>query len=118
MLRPALLLDAVVTAVNGAAYLAAEGALSELLGLRPLLLQSVGLFLVVFGCFVFVVARPGRISHAAARAVIGVNVIWAAGSVIVLLAGALMPTTIGVLWVVLQAGAVGALAALQARALP
>jgi hypothetical protein len=117
LLRPALLLDAVVTAANGVAYLAAPGLLGELLGLRPLLLQVVGAFLVVFGGFVFLVARPSSISHAVARAVVGANVIWAAASVLVLLVGALAPSTMGTVWVVLQAAAVAALAALQAHAL-
>jgi hypothetical protein len=116
-LRAALLLDAAVTGVNGLAYLAASRWLGDLLGVPPLLLQCLGAFLVLFGVFVFAVAGPSSVSRAAARVVIGANVIWAVGSVVTLLTGALMPTAIGIAWIVLQAAAVAGLAALQAHAL-
>jgi hypothetical protein len=112
-----LLLDAAVTGVNGLAYLAMTRWLSELLGLPPLLLQSLGAFLVVFGVFVWAVAGRGRVSPATARVVIGANVLWALVSVVALLGGALRPTPIGAGWILLQAAAVAGLAALQTRAL-
>jgi hypothetical protein len=113
----ALLLDAAVTGVNGVAYLVASRWLGELLGLPPLLLQSLGAFLVVFSVFVWAVASPSRVSQPAARVVIGADVFWAVGGLAALLTEALMPTAIGTAWIVLQAAAVAGLAALQMWAL-
>ena len=51
------------------------------------------------------------------RAVIAANAIWAADSLIVLAAGWTSPTTVGAIWIGLQALVVAGFATLQAAAL-
>jgi hypothetical protein len=115
-LRVALRLDAVVTGANGAAYLAAAGPLEDLLGLSPSLLRSVGAFLLVFAAGVWLVSARPEISATAALAVIGVNALWAVDSLVFLALGFSDPTTVGGIWIVLQALTVAGFAALQASA--
>lgn len=113
LLRMALRLDAVVTALNGAAYLAAAPLLDDLLGLSTGLLRGVGAFLLVYAGAVWLVGAGPRISAAAVEAVVGANVLWAIGSVVVVLTDTVTPTTIGAVWLVLQAAVVAGFAALQ-----
>jgi hypothetical protein len=115
LLRLALRLDAVVTGANGAAYLLAAPLLADLLGLPASWLRGVGAFLLLFGVAVWAVAaRPAR---TAVEAVVAANALWVAGSVAVVLAGLGSPTTIGAVWLVLQAAVVAAFAVLQAAGL-
>jgi hypothetical protein len=113
-LRTALKLDAVVTGANGAAYLVAAGPLEDLLGLSPALLRSIGAFLLLFAAVVWMVGSRPEVSASAALAVIAVNVLWAADSIAFLLSGLSDPTTVGGIWIVLQALVVAGFAALQA----
>ena len=113
LLRVALTLDAAVTAANGAAYLAAAGPVGELLGLEPALLRGVGAFLLAFACVVAVAARDDRPARPLVLAIIGANGLWAAGSLVVAIAGWGDPSTVGTVWIVLQAAVVGAFAELQ-----
>ncbi len=115
LLRLALRLDAVVTGANGAAYLLAAPLLADLLGLPAGWLRGIGAFLLLFGVAVGVVAtRPAR---AAVETVVAANALWAAGSVAVVLAGLGSPTSVGAVWLVLQAVVVAAFAVLQAAGL-
>jgi hypothetical protein len=113
-LRFALRLDAVVTGANGAAYLALAGPLEDLLGLSAPLLRSVGAFLLVFAAGVWLVAARAQISPSATLAVIALNVLWAVDSVAFLALGFSEPTTVGGVWIVLQALTVAGFAGLQA----
>ena len=115
-LRTALKLDAVVTGANGAAYLVAAGPLEDLLGLSPALLRSIGVFLLLFSAAVWTVASRPQVSSSAALAVIAVNVLWAADSIAFLLSGVSDPTTVGAIWIVMQALVVAGFAGLQAVA--
>ena len=117
LLRLALRLDAVVTGANGAAYLLAAPLLDDLLGLSPGLLRGVGAFLLVFAGAVWLVGARTPVPAGPAREVVAANVLWAVGSVVVVATGAGSPTTIGAVWLVLQAGVVAAFAALQAAGL-
>ena len=113
-LRLILKLDAVITGVNGLAYLLLADPLEDLLGLSPDLMRPIGAFLVVFAAAVWLVAtRPGRL---AVLMIVAANAAWALGSLVFAAAGASSPTTVGTVWVVLQALVVGAFAALQALA--
>lgn len=114
-LRLALGADAVVTGVNGAAYLAAAGPLSDLLGLDAGLLRGIGGFLLAFAIVVALVARSPR--PFAVKEVVAVNVLWAAGSIVVAVTGAGDPTTAGTVWIAMQAVVVGLFAELQLGAL-
>jgi hypothetical protein len=117
LLRTALQLDAAVTGVNGAAYLALAGPLEELLGLDAALLRGTGAFLLVFAALVGVAAarpvpRPGAVG-----AIVAANVAWAVASVIVAAAGWDSPATAGTAWILMQATVVAGFAALQAAGL-
>ena len=113
LLRLALRLDAVVTGANGAAYLAAAPLLDDVLGLSGGLLRGVGVFLLVYGAAVWLVGAGPRISGAAVEAVVVANALWAIGSVVAVVTGFGSPTTVGAVWLVLQAGVVAGFAALQ-----
>ncbi|MGY1707707.1 hypothetical protein ACI79C_24355 [Geodermatophilus sp. SYSU D00697] len=115
LLRPALRLDAVVTGLNGAAYLLAASPLADLLGLPAGWLRGIGVFLLAFAAAVWLVGT--RPAPAAVRTVVTANALWAAGSVVVVLAGLGSPTTVGAVWLVLQALVVAAFAVLQAAGL-
>jgi hypothetical protein len=113
LLRLALRLDAVVTGANGAAYLVAAPLLDDVLGLSAGLLRGIGVFLLVYGAAVWLVGTGPRISGAAVEAVVVANVLWAIGSVVAVVTGAGSPTTVGAVWLVLQAVVVAGFAALQ-----
>lgn len=113
-LRTALKLDALVTGANGAAYLAAAGPLEDLLGLSPALLRGIGASLLVFSTAVWIVGSRPQVSASAALAVIAVNVLWVADSIVFLASGHSNPTTFGGIWIVMQALVVAGFAGLQA----
>ena len=116
-LRLILKLDAVVTGVNGIAYLALANPLEDLLGVAPELTRPVGAFLVLFAAAVWFVGTRPVVPRLAAADIAAANAIWAIGSVVLAAAGASSPTTAGTVWIVLQALVVGGFAALQALAL-
>ena len=113
LLRVALTLDAAVTAVNGVAYLAAAGPIGDLLGLEPALLRGAGAFLLAFACVVALAARDARPPRTLVLAIVAANGLWAAGSLVVAIAGWGDPSTVGTVWIALQAVVVGAFAELQ-----
>lgn len=117
LLRTALRLDAVVTGANGAAYLAAAPLLDDVLGLPTALLRGAGAFLLAFAVAVWLVAARPRTSTVAVEAVVAANVLWAVGSVVAVATGAGSPTTVGAVWLVLQAVVVAGFAALQVTGL-
>ncbi len=113
LLRTALQLDAGVTAVNGAAYLALAGPLHDLLGFSEGLLRGAGVFLLLYAAAVAVLAAAPRPARGAVLAVVAGNAIWALDSVIAAGAGWGDPTTAGTVWLVLQGLVVAGFAALQ-----
>jgi hypothetical protein len=117
LLRLALKLDAVVTGVNGVAYLALAGPLEDLLGVSPDLLRPLGAFLVVFAIAVGWVATRSAIPRAAVMAIVEANAAWAIGSLVFLALGVSSPTVAGRVWIALQAVVVAGFAALQLSAL-
>ena len=113
LLRTALQLDAGVTAVNGAVYLALAGPLHDLLGFSEALLRAAGAFLLVYAAGVALLAAAPRPARAAVLAVIAGNAVWALDSMVAAGAGWGDPTTAGAVWLVLQALVVAGFAALQ-----
>src|SRR3954451_13860334 len=101
LLKPALILDAAVTGLNGVAYLAAAGPLKDLLGLPAAWLRTAGVVLVAFAALVAVASR--RASSAAVRSIVAFNAAWAIGSVVFAIAGWGSPETAGTVWIVLAA---------------
>jgi hypothetical protein len=116
-LRLILKLDAVVTGVNGIAYLALAGPLEDLLGVAPELTRPIGAFLVLFAAAVWFVATRPVVPRMAVADIAAANAVWAVGSVAFAATGASSPTTVGTVWIVLQALVVGGFAALQALAM-
>ncbi len=114
-LRLVLKLDAVVTGVNGAAYLALAGPLEDLLGLDASVLRPIGAFLLVFAAVVWFVATRPAMSRGAVLAVAIANVDWAIGSLVLATLSPDDVTTVGTVWIVLQALVVAVFAGLQAR---
>ncbi len=112
-LRTALKLDAVVTGANGAAYLVAAGPIGELFGLSETLLRAAGAFFAIYAALVWLTATRPRIPRGAAAAIVAGNAAWAAGSVVVALAGWGDPATAGTVWILMQAAIVALFAELQ-----
>ncbi|HEY8583963.1 MAG TPA: hypothetical protein VIL49_13500 [Capillimicrobium sp.] len=115
--RTVLRLDAAVTAANGVAYVVAANGLDGVLGMPASFLRGVGVFLVVFAAVVWAVSTRPQVSRAAVIAVIAANALWVVDSIALLAFGWHEPTTVGAVWVALQAVTVGGFAALQAHAL-
>jgi hypothetical protein len=116
MVRLALGADAAITGANGVAYLAGASLLDGPLGVEASTLRPIGAFLIVFAAIVGATAASKRPSAGAVGAIVIANVAWAVGSVAVLAAGSLDPTTGGGVWIALQAIVVGGFAGLQAAA--
>lgn len=119
-LRLALKLDAIATGAVGVLLLLAAATVVgdgrpfvRLLGMSISLLVSVGLFLVVFAAFVWVVGSRRRVGRPAAREVIAINAVYAVGCVVVVAAGWFSLTAFGVAFVLVQAAAVALFAALK-----
>jgi hypothetical protein len=116
-LRLILKLDAVVTGTGGIAYLALAGPLEDLLGVAPSLTRPIGAFLVLFAAAVWFVATRPVVPRLAVADIAVANALWALGSVVFAATGASSPTTVGTVWIVMQALVVAGFAALQALAM-
>jgi hypothetical protein len=115
-LRTALQLDA---AASGAMALLAAGAapvLSPLLGLPQPLLFWAGIALLPWVALLLALARRGSAPRLLLVDVIALNALWVAATLGLLASGLVEPTMLGVVFVVAQAMAVAAFAALQRRA--
>ncbi|MFE7796662.1 hypothetical protein [Nocardia sp. NPDC057440] len=113
LLRTSLRLDAVITGVNGLAYLALSGPLETLLGLDTRIGIPIGIFLTLYGIAVALISAPTTINSGLVRTVIAGNAAWAVISLAALIEGALELNTVGGIWTVMQAATVGGFAALQ-----
>jgi hypothetical protein len=113
LLRTALRLDAVITGVNGLAYLALAGPLEDLLGLGTGPGRAIGAFLLVYAAAVWAVSMPARISRGAAMAVVEANLLWTVLSIAAVATGRPDLNAVGGVWAVLQALVVAGFAALQ-----
>ena len=112
-LRYALLADAVASGATGLLMIAGAGLLEGLLGLPTALTREAGLVLLPYVAFVAWVGTRAAISRPAVQAVIAMNVLWVAGSVVVLVGGFVAPTVLGYAFVIAQAVVVGVFAELQ-----
>ncbi|WP_062993174.1 hypothetical protein [Nocardia anaemiae] len=113
LLRTSLRSDAVVTTVNGLAYLALSGPLESLLGLDSKIGIPIGIFLTLYGIGVALVGMAKTINTKAAAAVAAGNAAWVVVSLAALVEGALDLNLVGSIWTVMQAATVGGFAALQ-----
>ena len=116
MLRPlrlALLADAVASGATAALLIAGAGVLERWLALPTALMREAGLVLVPYVVLVAVVASRPATPVATVGAIIAVNAAWTAASVLLLVAGWVTPTLLGVAFVMAQALAVGAFGLIQ-----
>lgn len=112
-LRYALLADAVASGATGLLMIAGAGLLEGLLGLPAALMREAGLVLVPYVAFVAWVGTREIITRGAVKAVIALNVLWVAASVLLLVSGWVAPTALGTAFVIAQAAAVALFAELQ-----
>ncbi len=102
-----------MTAANGAAYLAAAGPLSDLLGLSAPLLRVAGAGLLAFAAVVWLVGTAQRMSRPAPTTIIALNAAWVVGSIAAAFADLGTLTTVGAVWMIAHALVVAGLVELQ-----
>ena len=117
LLRFALLADAASCGAMGLLLALGAQPLAPLLGLPAGLIQPVGFALLPFAAFVAWIGTREPIGAGLAWTVVLINALWVIDSFVLLGWPGLAPTGLGHLFVVVQALAVAALAALQAVAL-
>ncbi|MFD9968981.1 hypothetical protein [Streptomyces sp. NPDC059017] len=115
-LRRFLALDAAVTGLNGAAYLAAPGPIGRLLGIDGSLLAALGALLVAVAAGIGLLASRREPPVAAVKLVVDVNAAWALLSLAAVVLW-LEPTAAGAVWTPAQALTVACFAGLQWAAL-
>jgi hypothetical protein len=116
-LRAVLAVDAASGLAMGAAFAAASGPLSALLGLPQGLVLEVGILLLPFGLFIAWLASRPVPPAGLVKLLIGCNLAWVVGSVLLLLSGIVTPTAAGTAFVLAQAVALLVLAILEASLL-
>ena len=115
-LRNVLLLDAVMTGVNGLAYVAGFALLDPVLGPAPAVLVGLGVFLLVYAAVVGWCGTREPVSRRAVVLIADGNLLWVAASVAAVALGWLDLTTAGTVWAIAQAGLVAGFAGLQLTA--
>jgi hypothetical protein len=112
-LRRILLIDAVSSGAMGLGLLALSGALAGLVQLPEALLIEAGIVLLPFAAFVgFLASRPEP-SRPGVWIVIGLNVVWAIDSALLLFTGWVSPSLLGYAFVIGQAAVVAVFADLE-----
>jgi len=112
-LRRVLTVDAILSAVMGAAMVAAVAPLSSLLSLPVSLLTWAGLSLLPFAAFVGWLASRELPPRAGVWAVIACNALWTVDSFVLLATDWVEPNVLGTAFVVFQAVVVAVLAELE-----
>lgn len=113
LLRFALTLDAVATAVTGATLLPFADELAHLLGLPVALLSGAAAFMLVYALVLGLLWRRATLPRWAVWTIIVGNALWALDCAALAFVGGLAPTTLGVAFLLVQALAVAAFAELQ-----
>ncbi len=102
-LRYALVGDALASGATGLLLVLGAGALTGLLGLPEALMRPAGLILLPYAAVVAFLGTRATISRRAVWAVIAVNGIWVADSLMLLASGWVSPTAPGYAFVLAQA---------------
>jgi hypothetical protein len=103
LLRYALLGDAVASGATGLLLALGAGALTGLLGLPEALMREAGLVLLPYAAVVAYLGTRATLSPRAVSAIIIMNGIWVAASLILLLGDWVAPTALGYGFVLAQA---------------
>jgi hypothetical protein len=112
-LRLSLLADAVASGATAALLVAGAGFVADWLGMPVALMRDAGMVLIPYVTLVALVASRPAAPVNAVRAIIGINAAWTAASSLLLLSGWVMPTLLGIAFVLGQAFAVGAFGVIQ-----
>lgn len=112
-LRWVLLADAATCAAMGLLLLLGAGWLAQFLELPPDLSRLAGASLLPFAALLVYSAGRATLVPAAIWAVILLNVLWVMGSILLLVEGLIEPNSLGVAFVIFQAGGVALFAALE-----
>ncbi|WP_431204042.1 hypothetical protein ACQ86E_02470 [Bradyrhizobium betae] len=112
-LRRALLADAIFSGVAALGFTFGAGAFATLFNLPESLLRETGLFLIAYTALVGWLATRSAVPRPLVLLVVVGNAAWTAGSIALLLSGAVSPNIGGELIVVAQAIATGVFAELQ-----
>lgn len=112
-LRNALALDAAACAATGLLLALGAGPLSGLLGFPASFLMGAGLVLLPCAALLAVFAGRESLPRLAVYAVIGVNILWVADSILIVVAGWFAPTGLGLAFVLAQAAAVAVITELE-----
>lgn len=112
-LRRVLLVDAISSALMGAALLTLTDLFASLCNLPSQLLMESGLALLPFAAFVGYLASRLAPPRSGTWCVVALNAAWVLGSAALLLSGAIAPNAFGYAFIVIQAVVVGAFAELQ-----
>jgi hypothetical protein len=113
LLRYALIGDALASGATGLLLTGGGGLLTGLLGLPEQLMRYAGLFLLPYALVVAYVGTRATVSRGVIWAIIVVNGIWVIESIMLLIAGWVAPTTLGIVFVATQALVVAAFAEAQ-----
>lgn len=111
--RPVLLVDAIVSGATGALLAAGAPLLESWLGLPAPLLRYAGIILLPFALVVGWLGSQAAPSRGAVKAIIATNFAWVAASILLLVAGGVNPTALGIAFVIFQAVVVLVLGELQ-----
>lgn len=112
-LRNALALDAAACAATGLLLSLGAGALAGPLGFPAGFLRGAGLVLLPCAALLGFFASRAQLPRLAVHAVIGVNILWVADSVLILVAGRFQPSGLGIAFVLAQAAAVAVVTELE-----
>jgi len=112
-LRNALLLDAIACAATGLLLVMAAGPLSGPFGFPSAFLRGAGLVLLPCAALLAWFSSREALPRLAVIAVIGVNVLWIAESIAILLMGWFAPSDLGIAFVLAQAAAVALVTELE-----
>ena len=112
-LRTVIGLDAAACGLMGAAFAFDAGLLSPLLGLSPVFMQPVGLFLLVYAAGLAFLASRKALPRGAVWGLVAFNAAWAIESFAIMVLGWVQPTALGVGFIAAQAAAALVVADLQ-----
>jgi hypothetical protein len=112
-LRWVLLADAATSGAVGLLMMLGSGLLEQVLGLPAELSRYAGISLLPFAAFLVYLARRTNLSQPVVWAVIVLNALWTADSILLLLTGWIEPTGLGYAFVIFQAFGVAMFAGLE-----
>jgi hypothetical protein len=112
-LRVVLRVDSIASGLTGIAFLGTQEVFENLYGLPPAVTVPTGVLLLVWAAGVWLASSPSTLNAVAVIAIIALNVVWVATTVVTLAAGLLPLTTQGVGLVIVLAAAVAVLAELE-----